>query len=61
MGGPSRLAPLAGDPARPTHPARRPGRRIDSLWTRGPVEVLDLETGALTASDHRPVVATLAT
>ena len=55
------LAPLAGDPARPTHPARLPVRRIDSLWTRGPVEVLDLETGALTASDHRPVVATLAT
>ena len=55
------LAPLAGDPARPTHPARLPVRRIDSLWTRGPVEVLDLEAGALTASDHRPVVATLAT
>ena len=53
------LAPLLGDPARPTHPARFPVRRIDSLWVRGPVTVLDLETGGLVASDHRPVVATL--
>jgi endonuclease/exonuclease/phosphatase family metal-dependent hydrolase len=55
------LAPLVGDPARPTHPARFPVRRIDSLWVRGPVTVLDLETGGLVASDHRPVVATLRT
>jgi endonuclease/exonuclease/phosphatase family metal-dependent hydrolase len=55
------LSALTGSPARPTHPARFPVRRIDSLWVRGGVEVLDLETGALTASDHRPVVATLRT
>ena len=48
-----------GSPARPTHPARVPVRRIDSLWVRGAVDVLDLATGPLTDSDHRPVVATL--
>ena len=53
------LSALTGSPARPTHPARVPVRRIDSLWVRGAVEVLDLATGALTDSDHRPVVATL--
>lgn len=53
------LSALTGSPARPTHPARVPVRRIDSLWVRGAVEVLDLATGPLTDSDHRPVVATL--
>ena len=53
------LSALTGPRARPTHPARVPVRRIDSLWVRGAVEVLDLATGALTDSDHRPVVATL--
>ncbi|MFL0457985.1 endonuclease/exonuclease/phosphatase family protein [Brachybacterium paraconglomeratum] len=55
------LSALTGSPARPTHPARVPVRRIDSLWVRGAVDVLDLATGALTDSDHRPVVATLRT
>lgn len=55
------LSALTGSPARPTHPARFPVRRIDSLWVRGEVEVLDLATGPLTDSDHRPVVATLRT
>ena len=55
------LSALTGFPARPTHPARVPVRRIDSLWVRGAVEVLDLATGSLTDSDHRPVVATLRT
>ena len=53
------LSALTGFPARPTHPARVPVRRIDSLWVRGAVDVLDLATGPLTDSDHRPVVATL--
>ena len=53
------LSALTGSPARPTHPARVPVRRIDSLWVRGAVDVLDLATGPLTDSDHRPVVATL--
>ena len=53
------LSALTGFPARPTHPARVPVRRIDSLWVRGAVEVLDLATGPLTDSDHRPVVETL--
>lgn len=53
------LSALTGSPARPTHPARVPVRSIDSLWVRGAVEVLDLATGPLTDSDHRPVVATL--
>lgn len=55
------LSALTGSPARPTHPARVPVRRIDSLWVRGAVDVLDLATGPLTDSDHRPVVATLRT
>ncbi|MDV3296088.1 MAG: DUF5131 family protein [Brachybacterium paraconglomeratum] len=49
----------SGPRARPTHPARVPVRRIDSLWVRGAVDVLDLATGPLTDSDHRPVVSTL--
>ena len=53
------LSALTGPRARPTHPARVPVRRIDSLWVRGAVDVLDLATGPLTDSDHRPVVATL--
>lgn len=53
------LAGLARDPARPTHPARFPVRRIDSVWVRGDVTVQDLTVGGLAASDHRPVVATL--
>lgn len=53
------LAGLARDPARPTHPARFPVRRIDSVWVRGDVTVRDLAVGGLVASDHRPVTATL--
>lgn len=53
------LSALTGPRARPTHPARVPVRRIDSLWVRGAVDVLGLATGPLTDSDHRPVVATL--
>lgn len=53
------LAGLARDPARPTHPARFPVRRIDSVWVRGDVTVQDLAVGGLGASDHRPVIATL--
>lgn len=55
------LSALTGSPARPTHPARLPVRRIDSLWVRGGIEVLGLETGPCGASDHRAVVATLRT
>lgn len=44
---------------RPTFPAVRPRRRIDSIWVRDDIRVDELTVGATTASDHRPVVAAL--
>ena len=52
----ARLRPARGA----THPARFPIRRIDSLWTRGPLTVTAMAVGSRGSSDHRPVVATLA-
>jgi len=48
----------AGARAAPTAPAERPSLRIDWIWIRG-LDVLDASVLAVTASDHRPVRATV--
>lgn len=58
------LAPLwreltDADPGRPTHPARRPVRRIDYVAVSAGVGVRAAAVAATLASDHRPVVADL--
>jgi endonuclease/exonuclease/phosphatase (EEP) superfamily protein YafD len=35
------------------------GRRIDYVFTAGDLSLVELRTPAVTASDHRPVIATL--
>lgn len=42
-----------------TFPADEPVKRIDYVTVAGPVRVLNASVPAATASDHRPVVATL--
>lgn len=42
-----------------TFPADDPVKRIDYVTVEGPVRALNASVPALTASDHRPVVATL--
>ncbi len=49
---------LAGLPAPPTAPARRPARRIDWIWVRG-LTARDPRVLPMAASDHRPVAATV--
>jgi len=47
-------------PARPaTFPARRPLRRLDSIWLLGALRARELDVARSRASDHRPVVATI--
>jgi alpha-galactosidase len=57
------FADAAGAERAPTFPARRPNRRIDGIFVRGPAKVesyrvVDTADTAI-ASDHRPVVADL--
>ncbi|PWH06802.1 metal-dependent hydrolase [Brachybacterium endophyticum] len=43
-----------------TNPAGIPLRRLDSVWVRGDLGIRDLTVPRTLASDHRPVVATIA-
>jgi endonuclease/exonuclease/phosphatase family metal-dependent hydrolase len=52
--------PLPWRIGRATFPARFPLRRIDGIWVRGPLRPRRLEVPRGRASDHRPVVVTLA-
>lgn len=51
--------PLAPRARRATFPARRPLRRLDSIWLRGTLRAGDVVVARTRASDHRPVVATI--
>src|SRR5690625_7681490 len=46
-------------PISATFPARRPLRRLDSIWLLGALRGGELDVARTRASDHRPVVATI--
>lgn len=56
-GGLTDLAAAAGKGGEPTFPALRPSRRIDYIWASPDVLAVSAEVPAVTASDHRPVLA----
>ena len=63
-GAPRRVSPLIRalplPPSTPaTFPARRPLRRLDSIWLLGALRGGELDVARTRASDHRPVVATI--